>query len=179
MQGTVISEGRTDHSKNRTRKKRNAKIYGELIGLCRDHATHWLNPQPDGRGIALAMKAIQTPRFVDQIGMINAQGVARWLMMPPRPPRSIQFAERQDNAGPFHQGLDRHNAGSGAIDLAVTIMAMKRGTIPPARNTETIDPACNLGVAEMTRLMSCQCRSARVRPVWADRPQPSSSRYQP
>jgi 3-oxoacyl-(acyl-carrier-protein) synthase len=42
--------------------------------------------------------------------------------------------------------LGNSGAGSGAIDLAVTIMALQRGVIPPSLNTDKIDPACGLNV---------------------------------
>jgi 3-oxoacyl-[acyl-carrier-protein] synthase II len=42
--------------------------------------------------------------------------------------------------------LGNNGAGSGAIDLAVTAMAVHRGVIPPSLNTTEVDSACGLKV---------------------------------
>ena len=42
--------------------------------------------------------------------------------------------------------MGNNGAGSGAIDLALTVLAMYNRTIPASRNTETIDPACGINV---------------------------------
>jgi 3-oxoacyl-[acyl-carrier-protein] synthase II len=152
--GTVISEGggliileELEHA-----KKRGAKIYGELIGFgAAVNAAHWLNPQSDGRAIALAARKALTDAdlSIDQVGMINAQGVGT-LAHDAAESAALHaiFGDRTKTIPVLSTkgSLGNNGAGSGAIDLAISIMAMKRGTIPPARNTETVDPACNLNV---------------------------------
>jgi 3-oxoacyl-[acyl-carrier-protein] synthase II len=152
--GTVISEGggliileELEHA-----KKRGAKIYGELVGFgAAVNATHWLNPQSDGRAIALAMRKALADGDVslDQVGLINAQGVGT-VAHDAAEAAALHavFGEKTKSIAVLSTkgSLGNNGAGSGAIDLAVSIMAMKRGTVPPARNTETVDPACQLNV---------------------------------
>jgi len=132
--------------------KRGVRIYGEIVGFgAAVNAAHWLRPQQDGRGLALAIqKALKdagvTPQQVD---LVNAFGVGT---------RAHDAAEaagiRAALAGRGEEvpvlatkgALGNNGAGSGAIDVACTAMAMYRGAIPPSLNTEEVDPACGLNV---------------------------------
>ena len=152
--GTVISEGsgliileQLQHA-----KARNATIYAELVGFgASANRSDWLKPQADGRALTLAItKALadagQPP---DAIELVNAAGVGT---------RAHDASEAAAVRNVFGDRASRlpvlatkgalgvNGAGSGAIDVAVTAMAMKRGVVPPSLNTEKVDPACGLDV---------------------------------
>lgn len=133
-------------------KKRGARIYAELVGFgAAVNATNWLEPQADGRAHHLAMnKAIADAGLkAGDIGLVNAAGVGT-LDHDASEAAGIR-ATLGNTAGTVpvlatKGALGNNGAGSGAIDLAVTIMALHRGIIPPSFNTVNVDPACGLNV---------------------------------
>lgn len=152
--GTVISEGggllileTLDRAKNR-----GARIYGEVIGFGASvNARHWLNPQDDGRALALAMSKALDDAGVKpaEVGLVNLAGIG-----------SVQHDAAEAAALKSVLGaaaarvpvlatkgaIGNNGAGSGAIDLAMMTLAMHRGIVPPSLNTDQIDPACGLSV---------------------------------
>ncbi|GJQ28030.1 MAG: 3-oxoacyl-[acyl-carrier-protein] synthase 2 [Phycisphaerae bacterium] len=152
--GTVISEGggllileELEHA-----KKRGAKIYAELIGFgAATNASHWLTPQADGRAIAIAMRkaladAGATP---EQVGLVNTPGIGTTAHDASEAAAIHAVLGDRAKSVPVlatKGSIGNNGAGSGAIDLAVAIMALKRGVIPPSLNTAKVDPACNLNV---------------------------------
>lgn len=152
--GTVVGEGagliileELEHA-----KARGANIYAEVVGFGASvNATHWLEPQADGRAQALAMnKALSDAGAVaDDIDLINASGVGTKMHDASEAAaiRSV-FGERGSTVPILATkgALGVNGAGSGAIDLAVTVMAMQRGVIPPSLNTNRVDPDCGLNV---------------------------------
>jgi 3-oxoacyl-[acyl-carrier-protein] synthase II len=152
--GTVIGEGAglLILEELERAKKRGAKIYAELVGFgAAVNATNWLEPQSDGRAHRLAMtKAIADAGLTSAaIGLVNAAGVGT-VGHDVSESAGIR-ATLGDKAAMLpvlatKGALGNSGAGSGAIDLAVTIMALQRGVIPPSLNTDKIDPACGLNV---------------------------------
>ena len=152
--GTVIGEGggllileELEHA-----KKRGAKIYAEVAGFgAAANCTSWMRPQADGRALSLAMdKAIADARLnADRIDFVNAYGVGTV-----EHDASESAAIRKSFGGrgakvpviSTRGSLGNTGAGSGAIDLAVSVMALQRGVLPPSLNTNDIDPACGIHV---------------------------------
>ncbi len=154
--GMVISEGaglmileRLEHAESR-----GARIYGEVIGFgAAANATHWMTPQPDGRALGLAAtKALQDAGVTpDRVDLVNAFGVGT-LEHDAAEAAGIRAALGDYGASVpvlvTKGSLGNNGAGSGAIDLAVTSMAMHRGVVPPSPNTQTVDPACGLRIIQ-------------------------------
>jgi 3-oxoacyl-[acyl-carrier-protein] synthase II len=152
--GTVISEGAglIILEELERARRRGARIYGEVVGFgAAVNASHWLTPQADGRGLALAIgKALADAGVTPaQVGLVNAAGVGT-----PAHDASEAAALRAalgDRCASIpilatKGALGNNGAGSGAIDLAVLATAMHRGVIPPSLNTDHPDPACGLRV---------------------------------
>lgn len=152
--GMVIAEGgglmileRIEHA-----QRRGARIYGEVIGFgAAASAKHWIKPDPDGRALVLAIaKALKDAGVTaDQVDLINAFGVGT-----PAEDASEAAAVRQVFGSRTASipvlatkgAIGNCGAGSGAIDLAVGVMAMHRRVIPPSVTTRQVDPACGLRV---------------------------------
>ncbi len=133
-------------------KARGARIYAEIVGFgAATNATHWLEPRQDGRPLALAIEKALADAGVaaSDVGLINAFGAGT------QPHDLAEAAAIRSALGKSGESipvlatkgaLGNSGAGSGAIDLAVMIVAMSRGVIPPSLNTDKIDPACRLNV---------------------------------
>ncbi|UCG33234.1 MAG: beta-ketoacyl-[acyl-carrier-protein] synthase family protein [Phycisphaerales bacterium] len=152
--GTVISEGggliiveELEHA-----KARGARIYGEVSGFgASADTTSWRSPDPEGRGIATSIrKALYDASLTaDQVDLIAAQGLGT---------REHDLAEAAGiRAALGRRGatvpvmgtrgtIGNNGAGSGAIDLAASVLALAHNTIPPSLNTTRVDPACGLNV---------------------------------
>ncbi len=150
--GAVVSEGGglLILEELQRARARGARIYGELIGFgAAANVAHWLRPQPDGRALRLAMAnalndaGIQT----DDIDLVNAAGVGTVADDAAEAAALRTTLDARAAKVPIlttKAGLGNNGAGSGAIDLAVTLMAMHRCVLPPAPNTVEVDPDCGL-----------------------------------
>ncbi len=150
--GFVMGEGacalileRADHA-----SARGARIYGEVsgYGLTND-AHHMTAPRPDGSQAARAIaRALQTADLApEDVDLVSAHGSSTPLndSTETRAIRAAfgEHAERLAVYGtkPYHG----HALGaSGAIEAAITLLAMRRGWIPPTLNLDRPDPACDL-----------------------------------
>jgi 3-oxoacyl-[acyl-carrier-protein] synthase II len=150
--GFVIGEGagivvieELDHA-----KKRNAKIYCELVGygLSAD-AYHMTAPPRDGRGAAKAMElALEHARLsVDQVDYINAHATSTGLgdVAETRAIKSA-FGERAKRVSiSSTKSMTGHLlGGAGAIEMAVCALAIRDGVIPPTINLDNPDEECDL-----------------------------------
>lgn len=152
--GSVISEGggllileELEHA-----RARGARIYCELAGFGASTNTHsWSEPHPEGAGIASAIRkamadAEVSPGDVDLIGAFGSGTVAHDLSEA----RGIQAAlgarAQEVPVMAIKGSMGNNGAGSGAIDVAVAALSIQHNTVPPAVNTEKVDPACGLNV---------------------------------
>lgn len=152
--GMVVSEGgglmileELGHA-----RRRGAHIYGEIVGFgAAANVTHWMKPQPDGRALSLAISRAMDVAGVSpkQIDLVNAFGVGTLEH------DASEAAAIRNTLGDVAKtvpvlatkgALGNNGAGSGAIDLAITVTAVQRGVIPPSLNTNEVDPACGLNV---------------------------------
>jgi len=152
--GTVISEGggliileELEHA-----RARGARIYCELAGFGASSDTHsWSQPHPQGRGIALAIrKALEdaglSAEKVDLIATFGSGIVAHDLSEARGIRAALGDRATRIPALAIKGAVGNNGAGSGAIDLGVASLCLKHNMIPPARNTDTIDPECGLNV---------------------------------
>ncbi len=151
--GTVVGEGagafiveRYEHA-----VKRGATIYAEVLGVGEGcDGTHYSNGG-GGLGLVRSIGAALRRAEIDprEIGHINANG---------------KSSQRDDvvESRAFHQSLGRaaesipvvglksyfghSDAGSGAVELAGSLLAMRYGTLPRTLNYELPDPRCRLNV---------------------------------
>jgi 3-oxoacyl-[acyl-carrier-protein] synthase II len=152
--GTVISEGggliiveELEHA-----RARGARIYGEVVGFgASSNVYSWKEPDPQGRGTAAGIRAALADAAIapDEVDLIAAQGlgIVQHDLAEAAAIRAV-FGRRSAEIPVFSikGSVGNNGAGSGAVDLAAAVMAMDNNTVPPSRNTVTVDPECGLNV---------------------------------
>lgn len=142
--GTTIAEGggllileSLEHA-----KARNATIYAEIVGFASAGSTHgWSKPDPTGEGISLAIdKAMKdagvAPADIDLISAFGAGLVEHDAAEQAAWNRSLGSRVSEIPALAIKGSVGNNGAGSGAIDLAAALLAMKHNTVPPSLNTD-------------------------------------------
>jgi len=129
---------------------RGARIYCELAGYAATcDAYHITQPDPEGRGLSLAMRRAMASGGVnvDQIDYINAHGTStpyndRFETLAIKKvfgdrARSVAISSTKSMTG--------HLLGAaGGIESIVAVKAIQTGCIPPTINLEDPDPECDL-----------------------------------
>ncbi len=131
-------------------RARGARIYAEVAGYGQSaDAYHITSPDPDGRGARLAMQ-----RALDDAGLA---------------PADVQYVNAHGTSTPYNDAIETlalktvfgahagalwisstkgctgHMLGAaGALEAAVTALAIDRKAVPPTANYETPDPECDL-----------------------------------
>jgi 3-oxoacyl-[acyl-carrier-protein] synthase II len=131
-------------------KKRNAKIYCELVGygLSAD-AHHMTAPPHDGGGAAKAMElALEHAQLsIDQVDYINAHATSTGLgdVAETRAIKTV-FRDRAKSVSiSSTKSMTGHLlGGAGAVEMAVCALAIRDGVIPPTINLDHPDEECDL-----------------------------------
>lgn len=131
-------------------KRRRATIYAELTGYgTTGDAYRMTDPHPEGRGAVQAMRdALRDAGIAPtDVGYINAHGT------------STEANDKSETAGiklalgeyayrcPVSSSksmLGHLIAAGGAVELILSVLAMRAGVLPPTINYETPDPHCDL-----------------------------------
>jgi 3-oxoacyl-[acyl-carrier-protein] synthase II len=131
-------------------KKRGAMIWAELAGYgCSADAFRVTDCHPEGRGAIACMCAALADAGLapEQVGYINAHGTST---------RNNDQVETLAIKAVFGESAYRipvsssksmlgHLIGAaGAVELIISIMALRHGVLPPTINYETPDPVCDL-----------------------------------
>jgi len=140
-------------------QRRGARIRGELIGygLCTD-ATHMTHPTVLGQARAMALALESAALDASAIGYINAHGTGTAAndVTESQAIRQV-FAAHADRV-PVSSTKSMHGhllGAAGAVELAATLLALERGTLPPTINLRIADPACDLDyISEGARKVS-------------------------
>ncbi len=147
---------------------RGAHIYCELAGYAATcDAFHITQPDPDGKGLSLAMsRALNDARVrPDEIDYINAHGTST-----PYNDKFETLAIKKvfgDHARKVMisstKSMTGHLLGAaGGIEAIVSIKTIQTGEVPPTINLENADPDCDLDYVPNVK------RSATVRTVLSD-----------
>jgi len=162
--GFVIGEGATifileelEHA-----RRRNAEIWGELTGYGSSQDAYRItDSHPEGRGTSNAMRAALADARLnpDEIDYINAHGTGT-LVNDKIETLAIKRVFGDDAYRvPISSTkcmLGHFTTACGAIDLAVGVMAIRHGVVPPTINYETPDPDCDLDyVPNFAREVPC------------------------
>jgi 3-oxoacyl-[acyl-carrier-protein] synthase II len=129
-------------------RARGARVYAEVTGFGSGTSGNGRStPDPTGRGMALALqKALaDADTNADRIDLVTPFGtgtvehdaaeMAGW--------NEVFGSRLADVPAITTRGAVGNNgAGSGAIDLATTAMAVYRGAVPPSVNTDQLDADC-------------------------------------
>jgi 3-oxoacyl-[acyl-carrier-protein] synthase II len=131
-------------------ERRGARILGEILGygLSAD-AHHLTQPAPEGRGAAQAMRDALAGGNIDpnDVDYINAHGTST-----PQGDAAETQAVKSVFGERAHQlvfgstkSMTGHLLGAaGALEIAISLLAVRCGTIPPTINQFTPDPECDL-----------------------------------
>lgn len=152
--GFVIAEGGTvlvlesfEHA-----QARGARIYAELVGYgTTSDAHHMTAPHPEGTRAAGAMsEALRSAQLApDAIDYVNAHGSST-VLNDSTECRAIRIAlgdHADEIAVSGTKGLHGHALGAtGAMETAISALALERGHLPGTANLENQDPACDLDV---------------------------------
>lgn len=148
--GFVLGEGaavvvleRTEHA-----DARGVAGYAEVLGWgVTTDAYHIAAPRPNGEGAAHCMRRalVNAGLTPDAIGYINAHGTSTKLG---DAAESHAIREVFGESGPSvsaTKSVTGHTLGAaGAVEAAVTAIAVARGILPPTANLDDIDSACAL-----------------------------------
>jgi 3-oxoacyl-[acyl-carrier-protein] synthase II len=133
-------------------RDRGATAIAELLGFgASNDAYHMTAPRPDGRDAARAIRTALADASIgpERIGYVNAHASSTPLNEPAEA-RAIGAAfgvltERIAVSGT--KGLYGHALGaSGAVEAAITALALERGILPGTCNLEVLDPTVELDV---------------------------------
>ncbi|MDY0317272.1 MAG: beta-ketoacyl-ACP synthase II [Candidatus Izemoplasmatales bacterium] len=142
--GTLIIE-ELEHA-----KKRNAKIYAEVIGYAATcDATHITGPDPEGNGAKDAMLFALEDGEVNpnEVDYINAHGTSTPLN------DKVETLAIKNAFGQHAYELNVSSTKSmtghllgatGAVEAIITTLAVRDDFIPPTINTKDLDPECDL-----------------------------------
>ena len=129
---------------------RGATAYAELLGYgMSTDAFHMTKPRPDGSGAAQCMRAALADAGVtaDAIGYINAHGTATKLgdVCETLAIKDVLGARAHSVPVSSTKSMTGHLLGAaGALEAALTALAVRDGKIPPTINLENPDPQCDL-----------------------------------
>lgn len=150
--GVVLGEGAAALMLERleSAQKRNAKIYGEILGVAMTNdAHHLVAPAPDAIQQARALQLVLEKAQVSpiQIDYISAHGTST-LLNDYAETVAIKeaFGERASHIPiSASKSMLGHTLGAcSAIETVATLIAMQQHFVPPTINLATPDPFCSL-----------------------------------
>lgn len=131
-------------------KRRGARIHGQILGVgMTSDAFHFTAPPDDGDGAMRAMKlAVKNAGLEpEDIDYINAHGTSTGLgdIAETKAVKRLFGAHASELMMSSTKSMHGHLLGAaGAIEAALTVMALKEGVVPPTINLENPDPECDL-----------------------------------
>jgi len=142
--GALVLEERT------AAMKRGARIYAEMIGYGQSSdAYHMVAPDPDARGVKLAMIRGLRDAGVkpEDVGYINAHATSTGLgdASETQAIKAVFGAGASSLPVSANKSMFGHALGAaGALEGICTVLTLERGIIPPTINYHTFDPQCDL-----------------------------------
>jgi nodulation protein E len=131
-------------------KARGAGIYAEVVGFgMSSDAGHITKPSVEGPIRAMRAALHDAGLFPEQIGYINAHGTGTPTNDPieTRAIRGLFGGHADRLAVSSTKSLHGHALGAtGALEAVCTVLALRKGLIPPTANFTAPDPACDLDV---------------------------------
>jgi 3-oxoacyl-[acyl-carrier-protein] synthase II len=165
--GLVLGEGagifvleRTEHA-----DARGAAGYADVLGWgATNDAHHPTTPHPDGEGAVECMRRALADARIEpgDVGYLNAHGTSTKLgdLAESLAIRKVYGEQSPPVSGT--KAVTGHMLGaSGVVESALTVLALRRGLLPPTHNLDDPDPACDLDhirklprTAEITHAMT-------------------------
>lgn len=147
--GTVISEGGACFvlEKLENALKRNAKIYGEVVGYAiNSDASDFVNPNSERQAQCMRKALDRAHLNADQIDIVNmhATGTGAGDISEVHAINEV-FSKSKDTYINFTKGHIGHAMGAaGALELAGNLPSFADGLIHPSKNCFELDPECNV-----------------------------------
>lgn len=129
---------------------RGARVLARLSGYgATSDAFHVTQPDPDGRGASLAMRAaLEDARVTpDRVDYVNAHGTSTPYndRIETHALKSVFGVEAKRIPVSSTKSQTGHLLGAaGAVEAAACVLAIDRGTVPATINLEDADPDCDL-----------------------------------
>lgn len=130
--------------------KRNAKIYGEVVGYgSTADAYHLTQPSPEGEGASRAMEAAISDADISpsDVDYINAHGTSTPLndKFETMAIKNTFGEHAYKLAVSSTKSMTGHLLGAaGAVEIVATLLSVYNDEIPPTINYENPDPECDL-----------------------------------
>ncbi len=135
--GTLILE-EYEHA-----KRRNAKIYAEIIGFgTSTDGTHITNPCPETMGSALSLALNDAKISPDEIGYINAHGTATLQGDVAESTATYEVFKRKVPISSLKSYTGHTLGACGAIEAILAIKMLNSGWYSPTLNLNNIDEKC-------------------------------------
>jgi nodulation protein E len=129
-------------------RRRGAKIYAELAGYgMSSDAGHITQPSVAGPARAIRAALEEAGVNPEQVDYINAHGTGTRLndVIETKVIKAVFGDHARRVAISSTKSMHGHvMGGTGAVELAATLMALDRGVIPPTANYTKPDPECDL-----------------------------------
>lgn len=128
-------------------QQRGAPILAEIKGYgASNDANHVVRPQKDGQVRAIRKALTETDLPLESIGYVNAHGTAtiEGDVVEVSALREV-FGEELASQLPVSATKAAHGhamGATGAIEAAITVMALHRQRLPPTAHLDEVDPAC-------------------------------------
>ncbi len=135
--GTLILE-EYEHA-----KRRNAKIYAEIIGFgTSTDGTHITNPCPETMGSALSLALKDAKISPDEIGYINAHGTATLQGDVAESTATYEVFKRKVPISSLKSYTGHTLGACGAIEAILAIKMLNSGWYSPTLNLNNVDEKC-------------------------------------
>ncbi|MDA1211194.1 MAG: beta-ketoacyl-[acyl-carrier-protein] synthase family protein [Planctomycetota bacterium] len=131
--------------------RRGAPIYGVILGVGAGCDAAGADSADLGRGLSVAVQAALRQAGIEpsELGHINAHGkstLADDCIESRAYHRSLGDYAESVPVTAMKSYFGHFEAGSGAVELAGTLLSLQGGMLPPTLNYETPDPLCRLNV---------------------------------
>ncbi|HEV8131357.1 MAG TPA: beta-ketoacyl-[acyl-carrier-protein] synthase family protein [Acidobacteriota bacterium] len=149
-EGLVIGEGAAvlileDYEHARARK---ARPYAEIVGYgATSDSAHITQPSVEGPACAMQFAMQEGGIAADEIDYINAHGTGTKLndVMETRAIHEVFKSHARGLSISSSKSMHGHLMGaSGAVELAITVLAIQKSIVPPTANYHGRDPECDL-----------------------------------
>ncbi|MBS2964411.1 beta-ketoacyl-[acyl-carrier-protein] synthase family protein [Actinocrinis puniceicyclus] len=127
---------------------RGAAGYADVVGWgATNDAYHPITPRPDGEGAAECMRRALADAGIGpaDVGYLNAHGTGTKLGDTAEALAiRTAFGDHQPPVSATKAVTGHMLGASGMAEAAVTVLALRRGLLPPTQNLDDPDPACEL-----------------------------------
>ncbi len=131
-------------------RARGARVYAALAGTgLSSDATHLTKPDAPGQGRALRAALAQAGLKPADVGYCNAHGTATKVgdVVEVQALQTVWGPAIDSLAVSSTKALHGHLLGAtGALEAAITVLALRQGRLPPNAHGEQVDPACALNL---------------------------------